>query len=361
MACSSNEPTDPPEALEATSVTELFNNTQAHLFRTRGGGYSSDEAVIARVEGARLSEDGSLAVVLDAVAPYVKTFARNGDPVAAFVATGAGPGEARDPYALGIADSKIMLLHSGPAIVLTDDGQFVSQKDHQDLGFRPLAVASGCGDQWYFYGPRSLRNDDKRNAWLYRLPVDASENTVPVPVYEDTVFPSSIGFGAIEGLIGSDEGVGAYHDHGRPPAVVELSCDDAPQASRVAGLTSLLTTGDETVEERSGNQLALSIPTGSRSFAGIARLNGAWLLAQHVNTGPDDPSITELSLVTSDSIFRAGVQKYLTIHDSKPGLGVLFSINDLVPRIFLVREDHVLSAFREVPRANRSELEREQG
>lgn len=345
---------DVPAADQAPSVTQLFSVPESQRFRTLGDDYAEDEAVVARVAGARLTSDGNRVVLLDNVPPFVKVFSADGSFVRGFLRRGEGPGEARAPFGVATASGgRVLVIHDRHASVFDSGGRFISRVSFEAMGFHPLAATGGCDDEWIFYGPRSLRSDGVENGWLYRQPVEDNWSLPAEPIHADTIYPTSIGFGAHYSLDATDGRIIFGHKYANPETVLRVSCGSS--AADELKIVSRISSKHLAREERSGNQMALSITAGERSLVGSTLLDAGILLAHRVHAGNDDATRrTELTLIRDDSVFRAGTPMRLSIQDGAPEIGALFSTAGLVPRVFLVPDERILAAFRRVPERNRT-------
>lgn len=183
----------------------------------------------------------------------------------------------------------------------------------------PLAAAAGCDGGWVLYGPAVAAGTP---AWLHdvRLTADGAEVHSAL---RDSLPAQGIGIGLAYGLVRDGRTLVVRHDDGS--AVYERTCGGTPT---LAFRTARRGAGRE-IQSGEGRQITRS-GRGTRALAGIARVPGGVLVADMVAGG------TELVLHERGEIASRRFEGAWFLRDSGPE-GVLVSIDDPEPRLFLLR------------------------
>lgn len=297
------------------------------------------DGTLGRIVAARLTDGGAHVVVLDFVAPYVKVFDSRGRFVRAFVQPGSGPGEARLPTALGTSgDSSILLTDAtGRISIFGLRGELRVQLP--DPGFAVLSAAGVCGADWMIYGPRFTGGGPP--TWVHRVRIGMNGITAATHARADSLASPIIPNGVAYGLVNGRDGAVLWHTLGAERTLLEWRCGEPAPRS-----TYRVRAGDAVRATRKGTGVTMSLRPGSRTLAGIAVIDGAVMVGEHVIGRNAEDSHTEFSLIRDGHVAaRARAPGSYVIRDSRPGVGILFSTGDPVPQLFLVREADVLGMF----------------
>jgi len=297
------------------------------------------EAVVGRVVAARVTEGGRHVVVLDFAPPYVKVFDSKGRFVRAFLRSGGGPGEALHPVALAASgDTAIFVADvSGRLMVFGMDGRL--RHEATETRTRVLAATAGCAGDWVVYGPRA-GSGAHPPTWLHRVRVGTGGTMVSRDLLPDSLASDRLPMGIAYGLVSDGRRVRALHTLGAAPVLATWGCGDA--AVRLAA-HDIPGREKRAAAQRRGDRARLEIAPGSRSRGGMAAVAGGVVIAELV---VGRPPTTELTLLRDDGTRRtAAVQGDYVIRDSRPGVGVLVSSTDPVPRLFLISEAELLALF----------------
>lgn len=328
--CGSDAPdaSSPPEPSEP-----LARALDSLTFRTIGSpeGDGSATDLFAEVLDVRAAPDGERLAILDAYPPFVRVYDRNGDRRRAFVEEGAGPGEARDPYALAASDSGLLLLQPGRVSLFDWTGELLHES--ADLAFWPISVTRGCGGDWVIYGPGIRPDADGRTAWLHV--VGDTLLSRPRAIFRDSTAPQYVVRRSRPVAIG-EEALVLYHSFTSPPIALWFSCPGyrVQRSERMPRYERRDPRMDRSVDRGAARVM---LPRGMPIFTGLAVTPGGLLMSETVAGSSEEEGFTVLRLVGDGTETVGAVRADIKVFGSvPPGNLLLTGWADPVPTVRLL-------------------------
>jgi hypothetical protein len=279
----------------------------------------------SRVIDAAFSRDGQHLIVLNRHAPFVRVFRRDGSLRSMFLTEGDGPGESRFPYAVAPGEDDQILIMDHGLKLLTLDGALVAERRY--LPVQPVEVLHGCDKDWFVYGPSPVTDRSSGPyAWIHQVWLRPPDIAQFEPIYKDSAAPLTIGFGAQQTLATSGSRFVLLHRYAAEPRLLEWSCANL-RPETMPESTQLLR------PERELPPLTLDLSWPRPSGIAVAADELLWLenvtLFPPGSTNPEEAQPeTWFTLLTRDSIFRAGVPGHYSVRDTYEDEEIIFTRSD---------------------------------
>jgi hypothetical protein len=181
---------------------------------------------------------------------------------------------------------------------------------------------------------------------LFLASVENGEEVGLKPLFGDTLSTAGIGVHN-PGFVPREGGAVVRHPYGETVSLIEIDC-----TGEVTGMVEVpgAAIGRRALRDPSATTASVSIGTGSTVQAGLGAVAEYAILADLVVPWRDDPVSTHRTVlhIVRDGALRDAVRirGQFVILDSRPGVGLLVSVYEPYPRVFVVPEAELLPVLR---------------
>lgn len=307
----------PPDSKVAADMTPLLEQSAGQEGRIGLSDASRPEAELGIVVAGRLSPNGRVMALLDAVEPAVKIFDRKGNYLGGFGRADRDRGIFRNSPVLALSDSLVLVSDpsSDRMAAFGFDGRLLALID--SIPFDPLAATSMKNGMWLFYGPSKAPAEQSTASWLHCASLSGSRlahvsSAYPAPA------SAKARYGGVQGIVRNGEGATVYDRYAKSPVMLHVECP---------------LTGTISVTQEAVHATTPASQEGQRggAFAGIG------YVGEHVVLGRARAGSTELTALNVNGRSVA-YRNTVLILDGPSGDALMLLVSNPMPHVLLVRD-----------------------